>query len=117
MKYIYIKSIPLENKPVKSVDVLYKTLSFFIPPLNPGLEKELKNVYAWVIEFDCGGATANREVALSKDGAAVVKMPSEKNYGYWTDSQLTLGYFAAHFDVEFINKEYFEMKWNELDGS
>jgi hypothetical protein len=41
-------------------------------------------------------------------------MPWEKNYGYWTDNNLVIENFRAHFETINIAREEFEKYWNSF---
>jgi hypothetical protein len=76
--------------------------------VNPDYRDKLHEVRSWLIEFDEEGLPW-REIGLGADGGVVLAGPSERNYGYWLDSNMTL----SDFPGEPISRELFEDLWRE----
>ncbi len=95
-----------ENKSLS--DKLVRRLLFFIPEANPGYEGNMHLVKKWVIEFDQEGSP-NREVGLNEEGNIVLAGPSERDYGFWIDTNMKF----ADFTGEVVSKSEFEAIWME----
>jgi hypothetical protein len=91
-------------------------LTKIIPVANPDFELKIDDVKYWLIECDLETGIPQREVGLDEKGNAIMKMPYQKNYGYWTDNNLLLGDFKEHFKISEITKEAFEEQWNLFDS-
>lgn len=87
-------------------------LTRFIPRANPDFDGKIDEVTQWLLEFV--DDLPNREIGLNANGDVIVKMPDERNYGYWTDNNLTLPDFRQHFDVTEIPKEHFRELWKSF---
>ncbi len=95
--------------------VLVGILHMFIPKANPDFENKIDVVKYWLIECDEDTGIPEREIGLDSEGRVILKIPYEKNYGYWTDNNLLLKDFKEHFVVSEISKESFEMSWEIFD--
>jgi hypothetical protein len=42
-------------------------------------------------------------------------MPWEKNYGFWTDSNVLVDDLAKSHEMDFVDKDYFERLWTTFD--
>ncbi len=87
---------------------IVKKVLFFVPEANPGYEGKIHLVKKWVIEFDSEG-NPNREVGLNEKGNVVLAGPSERDYGFWLDTNMKFGDFTG----EEVSKEEFEVAWKE----
>lgn len=94
---------------------LFKLIGIVIPMANPDFEQKIGNVATWLLELPDEISIPNREVGLDIQGNTIVKMPFKNNSGYWTDNNLTLTDFEQNFEVEKIDKDYFETSWNKID--
>ena len=68
---------------------LASALSKFIPEANPNYRDKMHLVQEWCIEFDEDGVPW-REIGLGSDGAPVLAGPSEADYGFWIDTDVTI---------------------------
>ena len=90
------------------VEVISTTV---IPIANPDFENKIDEVSTWLIEFEGDSYYPNREIGLDISDIPILVMPWRKNYGYWTDNELTLEDFRSHFDSTSSSKEEFERNW------
>ena len=98
-----------------SANIITRFISLFLPKANPDFSSRIDDVAQWLLEFVEDLPTPNREIGLDVNGKVILKMPFRKNYGYWTDNNLTLSEFRERFKVADISQENFEMLWNSLD--
>jgi hypothetical protein len=89
-------------------------LESIVPIANPDFDKKIDEVATWLIEFENDSYYPNREVGLDSSGKTIIIMPWEKNYGYWTDNNLVIENFRAHFETINIAREEFEKYWNSF---
>lgn len=54
-----------------------------------------------------------REIGIDSAGKTIIKMPDDRNYGYWTDNNLLLGDFKSHFNAIEFETEEFSRLWNQ----
>ena len=87
------------------------------PIANPDFAQKINEVHTWLIEFEDDSYFANREVGLNRSGKTIMIMPWQKNYGYWTDNNLTIENFRAHFNAVVFKRVVFEKCWREFGGS
>ena len=90
------------------LDTALRALLFFIPRANPGYDRQLNEVTAWLVEFDDDGLPG-REIGLDRAGCPVVCGPNERNYGFWLDTSMR---FADVTGDEICHHE-FECAWAE----
>ena len=90
--------------------LLMKFAKLIIPEANPDYEDKLDSVHTWLIEFD-NDSIPYREIGLDKSSNPIVWLPDEKNYGYWTDHNLSKRDFENHFQTHLIKSEEFEEIW------
>ena len=121
---IYFKPLLMIYIKIKDPDIglrkdnfIKRAIMFFVqlvlPMANPDFDKKIDLVTCWLLEFTEENSTPEREVGLNKDGDVIMKMPFQRNYGYWVDNTLTLTSFKERFEYVEIEKEYFEEKWND----
>ena len=124
MKTTYIQFEAPKSESLKAKDGLIKSslkkvlvgiLTTIIPKANPDFEDKIDEVEYWVVECDNESGIPQREIGLDKEGRVILKMPYERNYGYWTDNNLLLNDFKEHFATSEISKEIFEWKWEMFD--
>ena len=77
-----------------------------IDTANPGYRGKYHLVRSWLIEFDQSGDPW-REIALDEQGSVVFAGPSQKDYGFWLDTNMR----EPDFSGESVTKEYFEQMW------
>ena len=87
---------------------IIEAILFFVPRANPGYEKRLHLIDRWLVEFDETGQPW-REVGLTKDDEIAVAGPSERDYGFWCDTNMML----KDFDGEEISEDEFEQYWQQ----
>ena len=89
-------------------------LTKFIPKANPDFDSKIDDVKYWLIEIEKSDDIPQREIGLNSEGQPIMKMPWNKNYGYWTDNNLKLADFENAFDTVEIDKQVFEDHWNRF---
>lgn len=118
MTYIEFESPFYKSGKVRKLSFFKKLtinfLSMVLPEANPNYEGRFDDVFKWLIEFDGKGKLITREIGIDEEGNVVMKMPFEKNYGFWLDTNAKMEYFNDNFHTEKINKAKFELKWKEL---
>ncbi|MDN5210483.1 hypothetical protein QQ020_00440 [Fulvivirgaceae bacterium BMA12] len=92
-----------------------KLLSNFIPHANHDFDKYIDNVETWLIELNDEGIP-EREIGINANGVPVMKMPWNKNCGYWTDNNLVASDFENLFDITETDKGNFENYWTQFGG-
>lgn len=97
-----------ENIGKKIAKVIFTTI---VPVANPDFENKIDEVSTWLIEFEADSYYPNREVGLDISDTPIIIMPWQRNYGYWTDNNLTIENFRSHFKTVDISKEEFERNW------
>ena len=85
---------------------LIRALLFFVPAANPDTEPLFPRVKKWFLEVDDVGVPL-REVAVDEEGRVLFRMPDDRNYGFWTDSPVTL----SEGVLDAITAEEFEVLW------
>ena len=110
MIYLKIKDEP--NKEPIMHRAFINLLGLVIPKANPDFENKISSVNYWLLEFPDKASVPDREVGLDKDGNVIMATPDARNFGFWTDNDLTFEDFKDSFETEEILKEYFEEKWN-----
>jgi hypothetical protein len=83
-----------------------RAVFWFIPSANPDFERLFPLVRKWLVEIDDDG-NAQREVALSADGAPLFAAPDERNCGFWTDSSKEF----ARAELGDLSAAEFEAAW------
>lgn len=101
MKYFILKwSLEKKQNNKTKRSLWCRLLHKMIAPLsaNPDFDDKIEDVTLWFIEYDdVVNHIANREIGFAKDGRIIVKMPDDRNYGYWLDTNCEL-------DILFIIK-------------
>lgn len=81
---------------------------------NPDFDDQIENVVEWFIEYDDTiDHVVNREIGIDKNGKIIVKMPDERNYGYWLDTNCDLDDFKS-MGIHMITKKEFNDLWNSV---
>ena len=88
-------------------------LSRIIPRSNPHFENLIESVKFWMVEFDEESGIPQREIGIDAEEKAIIKMPDEINYGYWTDNNLLLSDFKSQFDTVELKENEFLDFWNQ----
>lgn len=114
MKYLKIEDIPIDknSKPAFWKAVLLKIVTVFIPKANPDFDNLIDLADCWLIEFDENG-NPTREIGISTTRNILIKMPNERNFGYWTDNNLNIEDFKNNFINRAITQEEFEENWKK----
>ena len=88
-----------------------KTIFFFIPKANPDYEHKIHLVKKWLIEFIEveNQLLPYREIGLDINGSLIIAGPDERNYGFWSDSNIS---FSDISGLE-ISKDNFESYWEK----
>ena len=93
--------------------LLYFVLSKIIPKANPDYSDLFDKVEYWYVECDIENGFPEREIGFDATGKAIMKMPYNNNYGYWTDNNLLLADFKGLFNATEISKQNFEAQWSQ----
>lgn len=87
-----------------------------IPPVsNPDFEDKIDQVATWLIEFEGDSYFPDREIGLDSSNNPIMIMPWRKNYGYWTDNDLTIEKFRKKFNCIDITREEFQGFWKSFE--
>ena len=84
---------------------------FFVPKANPGYREQMHLIDRWLVEFEDDG-NPWREIGLTTDDQSAVAGPSERDYGFWCDTNMTYKDFVG----ENISREEFEAFWEQSKG-
>ena len=61
---------------------------------NPDFDSKIDEVEQWLIEYDdIEYHQAIREIGIDTQGNIIIKMPDNRNYGFWSDAGLTINDF------------------------
>jgi hypothetical protein len=121
MNKTYIKfEMPQQQIEFKKERILKKILKGFVkftfskilPVANPDFENKIDQVKYWLLECDSKTGIPEREIGLSENNKVIMKMPFNRNYGYWTDNNLIIEDFKKSFPVLEISQESFEQLWS-----
>ena len=113
IKFKYPKSEPVAESS-RFENAVVKILSTILPKANPDFDKLIDKVDYWLVEYNRTENAAWREIGFDKNDHSIVAMPLGKNYGYWTDNNLTFDDFET-FGVTAITKDKFENEWTEFE--
>jgi len=102
------------DKQTSKKGLLARILTKIFPSANPDFEDKIAEVQYWLLELDSETGNPKREIGLNKERQAILKMPFKRNYGYWTDSNVTLNEFKKSSDVSEISKDSFEEMWEQF---
>ena len=89
---------------------LLTALLFFLPRANLDNEKLYPQLTRWLIETDEAGMPT-REIGINAEGNPLFSAPNERNFGFWTDSNLAFD----PSELELIDQEYFEALWVKIN--
>ncbi len=79
---------------------------------NPDFEEAIDFVAEWLIEYDdVEFHQAVREIGFDINKNLIVKLPDERNYGYWLDLDCGINFFKK-FNYQLITKKEFDSLWN-----
>jgi hypothetical protein len=92
--------------------VVVRVFKTFIPEANPGYSEKMHLVRSWYVEFDSDD-NPWREIGLDAQGAPVIAGPSERDYGFWLDTNMK----RNDFEGDPIDQNEFEKKWIETGVS
>jgi hypothetical protein len=81
---------------------------------NPDFEDKIPYVAQWYVEYDEDLNVSGREIGLDADGKVIVKMPDERNYGFWLDTNMTIEDFKSEFKIQMITEREFDNLWNSV---
>lgn len=94
--------------------LLYAIKKVF-PIANPDFEKAIQHVTTWYVEYD--NTEYNlvlREIGKDAKNNIIIKVPDERNRGFWTDSDLDLSAYET-YNITYISKKEFEKLWNSVE--
>ena len=95
--------------------LLLNVVKKVLPIANPDFEEAIQNVTTWYVEYD--DTVYNhvlREIRQDAKNNIIVKMPDERNSGFWADSDFDLSVYAS-FNLTYISKIEFEKLWNSVE--
>lgn len=117
MKYFILKwSLEKKQNNKTKRNLWCRLLHKMIAPLsaNPDFDDKIEDVTLWFIEYDdVVNHIANREIGFAKDGRIIVKMPDDRNYGYWLDTNCELEDFKK-MGINMITEKEFNDLWNSV---
>ena len=112
MKYFILKwSLEKKQNNKTKRNLWCRLLHKMIAPLsaNPDFDDKIEDVTLWFIEYDdVVNHIANREIGFAKDGRIIVKMPDDRNYGYWLDTNCELEDFKK-MGINMITEKEFNL--------
>ena len=94
---------------------LKNVLTAIIPKSNPDFDDKIQDVQQWILEVDDEEGTPQREIALDGQGNVVMIMPWKNNHGFFTDSNVRVEELAKSYEIDFVDKDYFEHLWTSFD--
>lgn len=68
---------------------IFKILTFWIPKASPDYERQLEQVDYWYIEIETETGIPQREIGFDILNSAILFGPTDRNYGFWTESNMT----------------------------
>jgi hypothetical protein len=89
----------------------WERLLSFLPlrVANPNYEPSMSQVVEWLIEFpEENPFYPWREIGLDVNAVPVLAGPTDQDYGFWLDTNMTLSDFE---DAEPVNRDDFEHLW------
>lgn len=92
--------------------ILHSVAMFFAA--NPDFEDKIEHVAQWFVEYD--DVTYNvvvREIGLDSKGEIIVKMPDERNYGFWGDTNCKIEDLRK-FGITMITEQEFNLLWSSV---
>lgn len=96
------------------IKIIVTILSFILPKGNPDFDELIHDVDIWKIEYDVDEDYVSREIGFDKNGNAILAMPLNNNYGFWTDiSNMKLDDFYE-FNPVAISETEFNTDWNNF---
>lgn len=94
--------------------LLYAIKKVF-PIANPDFEKAIQHVTKWYVEYDDTEYNlVMREIGKDAKNNIIIKVPDERNRGFWTDSDLDLSAYET-YNITYISKKEFEKLWNSVE--
>lgn len=90
-----------------------RLLTRVIPEANPDFDDKIGYVAEWYLEFE-DEEEPWREIGLDVNGQVIVKMPDERNYGFWLDTGMKLEDFKRQFQLQPISEREFNDLWNSV---
>lgn len=69
-------------------------------------------VEVWFIEFNKEMNTVTRELGLDRDGKLVYMAPTQRNFGFWSDTNITLADYQR-FQPEPVTKSRFHRMFRD----
>lgn len=93
-----------------------KFLKKIIPEANPDYDGQLGEVKFWIVEIDRETNLPNREIGLDEEGKVIMIMPDDRNYGYWTNNNLTKEDFESNFETVEITNDEFNQLWGKFES-
>lgn len=64
-------------------------MTFWIPRASPDYEGQLDKIDYWYIEIEIETGIPQREIGFDILNRAILFGPTDRNYGFWTDSNMT----------------------------
>lgn len=104
-------TLGIDLPPTHALPLWLRLLTKIVPLANPDFHDHYHKVRKWWVEIDEDGIP-QRELGLSDEGNVVVAGPLNRNFGFWTDSDMK---FAAA-DYRDIPEQDFEAAWSIFVG-
>ena len=82
---------------------------------NPDFDDKLRCVALWYLEYSEEYDGSCREIGLDSNKNVIVKMPDERNYGYWLDTNCTIEDFEKESGFQIITEQEFNNLWYSVD--
>ena len=110
------ESTPLVGKIIIGILIpICWLFSKIFPSSNPDYDDKLEDVEQWYIEYDDSNYDeVLREIGLNANNEVIVKMPDDRNYGFWLDTDMKLEDFKESFYIEMITETEFNDLWNSV---
>ncbi len=114
-KYIEVKTTKKSNEINVSeksgffINMLCEVLKIIAPKANKD-ESKFDEVDMWCLEYDFDYNCVIREMGLNNKGDVIVKMPSKRNYGYFSDISAKYDDFKKFSYFNEISEQEFEEK-------
>ena len=82
---------------------------------NPDFENKIPYVALWVVEYENNKFNqVIRELGFDTNGKIIVKLPDERNFGFWIDSDYTMKDYCK-LNIQMITEQEFNNLWNSVD--
>lgn len=121
-KYVKFKTEDFVEKPENDqqrtwivrtlVNSISRIVQTIIPNANPDFDDKIDFVKEWILEVNEADDRPTREIGLDDTGKAIAIMPWMDNYGFWTDSNVTVSDILISGIA--VTKSEFEQLWRDF---